>query len=63
MTALKAVYLIGGPRHGCRSLAGGVATQDLLDRCTLVGHDDDGELYQYTIIGQTDNGELLAVEV
>ena len=64
MTAIRTIYLLGGPRDGTRTLAAGaVSALDLLDRCSICGHESDGTRYEYVILGPMTNGELLAVEV
>jgi hypothetical protein len=60
---LHTVCLVGGPRDGTRTLAGGVSAEDMLKECCICGHDDDGKAYLYAIVGVMQNGELLAVEV
>jgi hypothetical protein len=63
MTAIRTIYLLGGPRDGTRTLAAGaVSALDMLDRCSICGT-ADGEPYEYAILGPMTNGELLAVEV
>jgi hypothetical protein len=60
---LHTVCLIGGPKDGTHTLAGGVSVADMLKECCVHGHDDDGTEYVYSIVGVMQNGELLAVEV
>jgi hypothetical protein len=60
---LHTVCLIGGPRDGTRTLAGGVSVEDMTHEACIAGHDDDGKAYLYAIVGVMQNGELLAVEV
>jgi hypothetical protein len=60
---LHTVCLVGGPRDGTRTLAGGVSLADLTHEACICGHDDDGKAYLYAILGVMQNGELLAVEV
>jgi hypothetical protein len=62
-TSLHTVYLIGGPRDGTRTLAGGVSLADMTYESHIAGHDDDGNAYIYAIVGYTQDGELLAVNV
>ena len=60
---LRTVYLIGGPRDGTRTLAGGVSLTDMMHESYISGHGDDGNDYVYAILGVCENGELLAVNV
>ena len=66
-TALRAVQLIGGSRHG-RVLVGEYARRPFtlltaIRGCDFAFREADGQLSCYAVVGKTTYGDLVAVEV